>query len=375
MQVPVSYKKQTVLGIILIFILLVTIEGAVRAYEITNPQCVMLKSPIYEQDFLIKNQICQDSKKIQVGYDIPLLRPIPNQNFPTLQINEFGFRGDAISQEKPDDTYRIFFVGGSSLFGWGSSSHKTTIPGYLESQIFDNFSKNIEVINAGCPMCTSEDEEFLIKNYLLQFNPDLIVVYDGANESLLYPNPSSLILDAKENEDVPKPHSLGYSSEYRTVDVLRYLLGSADSPISLLVNSTNSQIITNNISIPDYVNQWKNRWEAICMMGNEQGFSTIITLQPVLYSGGKKLSSYESTIKVAYEDGYEVYKEMVKQLDTLNGSCAKTISLEDSFDNIEYTIFFDLAHVGDEGNEIVAKKIYPHIIEIISSDFNMQKNT
>ena len=50
-------------------------------------------------------------------------------------FNIHGFRGDEFSEIKPPNTYRIFMVGGSTLFGSGESSDDATIPGILQKNI------------------------------------------------------------------------------------------------------------------------------------------------------------------------------------------------------------------------------------------------
>ena len=53
------------------------------------------------------------SDNLAYRYDKILLNE-PNQQFPTLNINSYGFRGPEITIEKPDNVYRIFFIGGST---------------------------------------------------------------------------------------------------------------------------------------------------------------------------------------------------------------------------------------------------------------------
>ena len=50
----------------------------------------------------------------------------------TVNINSLGFRGDEFSKIKPDRTYRILILGGSPMFGYGSTSDYTTIPGFMQ---------------------------------------------------------------------------------------------------------------------------------------------------------------------------------------------------------------------------------------------------
>ena len=73
---------------------------------------------------------------------------IPNQQSQTININSMGFRGEEFSIEKPENVYRIFMLGGSTMFGHGATSDQTTIPGYLQ-ELFQNYSEgfDIEIIN------------------------------------------------------------------------------------------------------------------------------------------------------------------------------------------------------------------------------------
>ena len=95
-------------------------------------------------------------------------------------------RGSDITQNKPVDTFRIFVIGGSTVYGSGSTSDTTTIPGFLQ-QFFDNseINKKIEVINAGIEGSTSVEEVYRIKNDLIHFDPDIVVIYHGTNDAHL----------------------------------------------------------------------------------------------------------------------------------------------------------------------------------------------
>ena len=98
-------------------------------------------------------------------------------------LNSLGFRGSEFSEIKPPNTYRIFMVGGSTMVGSGGSSDDTTIPGILQ-KMFDSDNSNlkkIEVINAGFSGANHVTEYNLIKQKLVTFSPDLVIVYDGWN--------------------------------------------------------------------------------------------------------------------------------------------------------------------------------------------------
>ena len=46
------------------------------------------------------------------------------------------------------------------------------------------------------------------------------------------------------------------------------------------------------------------------------------------------------------------------------------MNLTNSFDNNSETIFYDLIHVVDKGNEIIADRIYDEILPILKNQFD-----
>ena len=115
--------------------------------------------------------MCRDYSSINMlmNYKYYIDEPInlnkPNQNSDYFNINSHGFRGQEVNSEKQDNTFRIFFVGGSSAFGYVTMSDDSTISGFLETkldesikdigkQIFSNLnikkydSKKVRIFNS-----------------------------------------------------------------------------------------------------------------------------------------------------------------------------------------------------------------------------------
>ena len=178
MSVQVSYKKQFVFGFILVLIILSVIEIGMKIYDYYEPNCRFIESDVYiGMSFEQKRDICNDNGKL-VWNNNPL-RLVPNQHFKTINVNSEGFRGSEL-QKNPD--YRIFMIGGSTTFGVGTTDN-TTIPSYFEQFVSNDFEKyNVEVINAGIPKAYSFTEKNLIKDKLLNYDPDLLIIYDGWND-------------------------------------------------------------------------------------------------------------------------------------------------------------------------------------------------
>jgi len=180
MSVQVSYKKQAVMGIFGIIIILLAIEVISNVWWVSQINCEFEDSEIFKNmSQEKKNQLCMDLYQIRTSGD----EIIPNQSSSTININNNGFRGPEFSITKESDTFRIIMLGGSTMFGTGATSDMTTIPGYLQSSFNENqLDYKIEIINAGIQGADSNTELKLIENKLLQFSPDMIIIYDGWND-------------------------------------------------------------------------------------------------------------------------------------------------------------------------------------------------
>jgi len=373
MSVQVSYKKQFLLSIffVLTIILIVEIGSQIWIYEIRS--CNFENSPIYQElDSKFKRELCVAHSEIQSSEGVLL----PNQNWiDVININSHGFRGPEITLEKPENTYRIFVVGGSTTFGSGATSDKSTIPGFLQTQ-FDNLTLDfdVEVINAGVENNWSEPEVSLIKNKILKFQPDLLIIYDGFNDITQHSNFqfSNTLFDNQfsENLSTNKIFSSTYETLrdslffYKTPVALMHFLMMIDS-IELQENDQQFDESELNLLVTD----WKTRWTEICKLSTDNNFDVIISLQPIPGSGIRELTEYEYEKSTFWQErGIVVaYEEYGNALNNLTSVCSKSIDLRNVFDDISESVYFDHVHVGDDGNKIISQKIFDEIYFIVNS--------
>ena len=309
MSVQVSYKKQTLLGIIGLIIIFLSIELIANVWWYTQINCEFEENEIFsEMDDEKKRQLCVDLYEIKTsGMEL-----IPNQKSQSVTINSLGFRGDEFSIEKDNSTYRIFMLGGSTMFGHGATSDETTIPGYLQESLQNEYEEyNIEVINSGIQGANSFDELNLIKTRLLDYSPNLLIIYDGWN-------------DLRENNS--------------------------------------SDTIYNN-------------WNSMCKLGQENEIDVMVALQPIAGFSAKPLTAqemefakngkdYENNLLI---DSYKKYDAYTKNLEKLD-SCKVSLNLRDIFDNETSPIYWDQGHVSDKGNNIIAKSLQKEITQLFPND-------
>ena len=354
MSVQVSYKKQFALGFLLLLVVLVIAEGIARIYEYDDRPCKWLESDAWEGNYELALQVCLDLTSIEFEFgDIRTYKP--NQHFQTFNINSHGFRGPEITKENPENVFRIMIIGGSTANSMGSTSDYTTISGYLQEK-FDNenLEKNVEVINAAIGGITSYEETYYVKNYLIEFNPDLIIVYDGSNDAryrLVEESPTF-----KANYQAG-PFNFSDLVIYRTPFVM----------YNVLIKPIYDLRVVDDLEFK-LVENWKNRWLEVCEIGKNEGFSTIITVQPIMVVGNKTLTTDEKTwLRNDKQDETtkEVFKGMANALDEMGESCSKTLDLRGIFDDVKGPLYFDDVHVVDKGNEIAANELFKIVLPLL----------
>jgi lysophospholipase L1-like esterase len=308
MSVQVSYKKQIIFYLLLLGISFTLLELAANIWWIEETKCSFVTNEIFlDKGEEYVKQLCSDQNNLKMNeYGI-----FPDQTLNTIKINSLGFRGPEFEIEKPENVYRIFFVGGSTAFGAASSADNTTISGYLQ-KLFDddNFNYKIEVINAGKSGFNTITEKKLIFETIQYQQPDLILMYDGWND---------------------------IRADYK----------------------------------PELT---KNNWSEICSLGEDNGFETIIFLQPILAFSNKKMTQQEYANYLIDEDYYgmrltsksSIYDSYFNEANNLK-QCSGAYDLRAVFDTYEKPIYFDGGHIADAGNEIVASSIYDLIKEFVNN--------
>jgi len=316
MSVQVSYKKQVLLGIIGLVIILGTIEIIANLWWLSSIQCEFEDNKIFNEISVEeKRNMCLELYNVRTsGTEI-----IPNQSSESININSHGFRGSEITTERPTDVFRIFMLGGSTMFGTGATSDRTTIPGYIQSLFDDTMNNNsIQVINAGIQDANTKTESRMIEEKIITFQPNLIIMYDGWN-------------DLREN--------------------------------------FNPDITISN-------------WRSVCDIGIKQNFDVVIILQPIAGFGNKILTEQEehhANTGTDYNNNLllnnlSLYDEIAGKLTTLN-SCTLTTDMRGVFDDYIEPIYWDQGHVSDKGNLIIAKLIFKKILTLIEEDIQDVSST
>tara|TARA_B100000029_G_C17511959_1_gene936619 strand:- start:351 stop:1454 length:1104 start_codon:yes stop_codon:yes gene_type:complete len=364
MSVQVSYKKQFVLGIMLIFVILISIEGIVRFSEYTYTECAFVGTEMMSGiDLSTQKQMCSDFHALEFRFE-PYLEYLPNQSQKTININSNGTRGTDFDIPKSNDTFRIIVVGGSTIFGSGTTD-ETTIPGLLEQKLNEKkFDKKIEVIDGGLSGSFSTTEIYRIYNKYLDFEPNLLIIYSGWNDA------QKKALDGSTNEE----RLDNYLKEKDSLSAFLSKNVRNIRSMDLLYNTLFSDTYTlrSEVLIKQNADAWKNTWMQTCTELQDKNIDTIFALQPIVGHPKKFLTEHEE--QYANNPNYkqltkiiDVFAESLPEIET---KCKNTIDLRNVFSDTTEEIYYDEGHMGLLGNTMIVDEIYDVAYPIIKQEID-----
>jgi hypothetical protein len=368
MSVQVSYKKQFLVYVLLIFIAFSALEmiSQVIAKPYVFDGCAnrLEGNGIYpdtsKSDLI---ELCKNYYETNVysSDDITTIIQFPDQYSKSVNINSLGLRGGEI-EDKQSDVTRILMLGGSTTFGWYALDDNSTIPHYLQKKL-NLGQEKFEVINAGHLSAASAFEtKFLKEN--LNLEPDIVIVYDGYNEIT-----TPFSIDTSESEMQLQIYLKYLDHIFYSPRLVDKILHEIESNILLQTqNKTNS--FTLHYTDEDYVktaDRWEENWSKTCKDLKSEDLKIIIFLQPILGSDNKDLTDYETSIM--YEEAFELvnnYYLLKEKIPKLKEHCTNVIDITDAFEDIDKPVFADRMHTGSYGNEIIADRIYEEMQSMLN---------
>ena len=244
----------------------------------------------------------------------------------SVATNSHGFRGDEFQEQKHETDFRIFALGGSNTFGVAVEENEIWVTHLQQISNEKIKNKKIEVINAGMHGATAESEYGLIKHKLSSFDPDLIIMYDGLNDSL-------------EHNNIPAEKTI-------------------------------------------------QNWKSVCELGKENNFGVIIIIQPIVVTDQRVLtdqeitssfSSFGTKISDEYMQKSQQYVDAFEELDEV---CTKTADFRRIFDYVQEPIFWNGVYTLNFGHKILAENVFSVIspiyfgetYSVIHNNLNSVKN-
>ncbi len=199
-----STLLMTAVVLLIFFFLFALAEGAVRIRHYLK----------YGEFHGIENTYMIDPKsKLRI--------PIPNKTTSRIQINSFGFRSPEITQEKPENTIRIAFLGASTTYCAEVSSNKMMWSDILTRRLNQTLTnKKIDYINGGVPGYSLDDSLKNLKYRISPFHPDVIVIYHATNDLSF----NTRVLAKQQGIITEKEHKNDGLSWFSQYSLLSYLV-------------------------------------------------------------------------------------------------------------------------------------------------------
>ena len=288
-------------------------------------------------------------------------------------LNDWGFRGELPEMPKGDE-YRIFLVGGSVVHN-GKNAIGEDISKMVESNLRGFGVSNAVVYNFGMGSYNSAQELSLLMHWLVDYQPDMVIALDGANELQTYlydPRPNypynflikqSAYLDIKNIDDMSGWNLFG-------------MLLRKSRVVDKLFGHKIDEEIFNTPELREEIGYGSDMWKQeivvsyvnniLKMKGISEmyDFKFVSILQPiVIYK--EPLVDYEEELYYTayfYQDVYDAFDHYLSQLSVEEGYY---YDFRDIFDGYEEELYTDFVHVNKEGDAIIAQRIaeaaYSHI--------------
>ena len=290
-----------------------------------------------------------------------------------IRLNEFGFRGEIPPAKKTPQEYRIFMLGGSTVFNGAPLSR--TIAGQVEELFHQKGMKNVKVYNWGVVSYVSGQELSLLLHTVVNYEPDAVIVYDGANDIYQpyyydprpgYPYNFLIVevgLSRIENRAsiIELVSSILYKSKALAL-IYRSSLQDQIAPIGRI-----RQEIGNFRSEEwekDIVNVYEGNLKKMCRLAEAYDFKAAFILQPMIHFK-TPLVGHEAQFD--REDAFRSYlvrqfgrarDGLVQVKGRLSSDRCVTADLSGVFKNDERELFWDMVHINNDGNAVVAGEIY-----------------
>ncbi len=274
-----------------------------------------------------------------VGY-APAPGPMVSGHINAMQ---FRYRRE-LETPKPTDVFRIFLIGGSTVYGAGATSNEATIGGRLEKRLNESANgRRYEVVTAAAGAWTTTHERILVENRLIELQPDLVISLSGFNDvhwAMLGRN----ILWSRTYQDEyyrMLADALLSSNFERGLARTRPGEGEPVSPVEAARRLC-----------------WNVRRTHAAL--GELGIPYCFALQPVLACSGKPRTPREQmmagrvAVRMPEAEFAEHYAEIRRSLQQLSLQGLHFVDLTRVFDADREDVFIDGCHFGDKGNDRLA---------------------
>jgi hypothetical protein len=295
-----------------------------------------------------------------------------------------------VTLEKPVNTYRVIVMGGSTVMGQGSPRPSQNIVGILrrtarERGLTGPDGKRVEFINAGVDGYTSAQEYLYFVSDLLRFKPDLVIVYDGWNDSV-YGDQRPFRRYSRDAGRLAQSYSISGSAHLFAENLSYFVtikLGMGELAWRLFCNLSFrlSRGLTHNTHAvhfspspldPSIIDSYRKNRRAFLAPADDQ-LSVALFLQPLVGTDKRTLSAEEKVswwypkLDVLLGNRIPFYEQARHTLEDLKGRdrgnghhCIADLS--HSLKDVSEAVYADSGHLLPKGNEVVAAHMLDELV-------------
>jgi|SRR5579871_254997 len=276
--------------------------------------------------------------------------PVPGKHA-TVTIDALQFRDEReISVPRAPGVARVFLTGGSLAYSSGAPSEDRTIGAFLE-RVLRAGGHSVEVFTLACPGWASTHERIAIENRLSELEPDVVVSLSGVNDAHWGQRGRDLFWFRSYADhfawtrfETDRALATGKSDH----DVIHYTL----TPVP---ERKVASVVRKNVELA-----------AFALARRDARY--VYALQPCVSVTAKKLSPREEAIRGTatltspdhpyFRACYDEIRRALRERDGFPASF-EFADVSDAFDALsaEDELFLDSYHLGDRGNEILAKRL------------------
>jgi len=283
-------------------------------------------------------------------------------------------------------SYRVVFLGGSTMFGLGASSNQTTIPADFERLLRQTWpGVDFLVLNAGAQGYVSTQERIAYELYLDAVDPDLVVAMDGVNDAMVAgdlatwkPHFNAVnILDEAAFVRLHQP-SVNFADTMR--DLVQFpeplaSLALLRRILSHLPAAAGPHDLTATYH-PEAVTQLRDNLDALArQLGSERRLGLFV-LQPYLGYAKGGVTDEERAIIAGYGDRIDVYNRHFADFTALYddlgrqfaGQGSQFVDMRSLFATADRFIYHSLAHYNDGGDDVLAQAMLDRIKPALTAD-------
>lgn len=298
-------------------------------------------------------------------------RSTPNQKYDTISINKFGLRSPDIDIANIKKKNYCMLLGGSVAWGFGASKNEMT-PSYQLEKFLKKKNIDMDVINFAQNAMNSHDELRSFISSVDEIQPKMVISLSGINDYWQLGkgyNKCSDLLDSPVNF-FHWGQTMGIATEKSYLKKYIKLL---------------TRCFRKNKKLDKTFFQFEKSFDPSALFEHKidvmkaycenKKIKMVHVLQPNLFykkklseSEQKYLDFWKKNSKEEYntEDKIKMHYEKFKRTyfnENFLSSNSIFVDATSFFDEFETSTFFDICHMSDKGNEVLAQKT----VEIISS--------